>query len=738
MSLGRRRGQASSYSAGRHRRASLRTLRRAALLRPRPSAARRRHMPRRPCELRRSRARWLAAPRASPCAPRASSRWRRTGAVLRLDRGAQLAQGRLPSLAGRRQLRQASWPFLARLGDRLLDDRVNGVSRVSRVSKSECSQVSIVSTASTVMAVAACSMARSVASSTACSISSLSSPKSSETRATPLRPCIASTRRVRSRVDARSALPSARERRTSMPRRDACCSATGEGEGSSLESARCSHLARGRGVDSGLAELLGIRRVVVAHSGLEQHELALRLLLLPRLLRQSATHVAHERSQRPPLLLRHKEHRCGVLQLRHAARVVGRRVRHYWAVRESRGRPSTRSESRCRRPPAGPSSEAQAQLPSVDVWCARVGGGVVSSVSLRAASLSCSAHSSAVPDPDQVKHVKRARLDFVRTPGGRLKLAASTVAFAVVFQPSCFSPPSCFSRLDPIDEAGSDAAGAIRRGRDLGARELPLALTRQPGLPFCRGAWRLALRFRRARRHGVPERPAHLQPRHPHVGARPCRGGGGPEPTRRARGGRACGVDVRVWGVRLEALPQRLPPLPLRRRHVERRALRRGQRALAARRAHGGGARRDFSFPGREWAPVRVTGTAPGARSAPATVVHAEQGVMYVFGGYDGARSLNGVLHTSTPAPMHLLCASTARPPRPEAGTPPWSTVTRCTPSVARVAAPPSMTCAASPSSAARGSSWMRAPPSRPPAAHTCVSCTAAPSSSSAGAMGGR
>ena len=64
-----------------------------------------------------------------------------------------------------------------------------------------------------------------------------------------------------------------------------------------------------------------------------------------------------------------------------------------------------------------------------------------------------------------------------------------------------------------------------------------------------------------------------------------------------------------------------------------------------------------FSFPGREWAPVRVTGTAPGARSAPATVVHAEQGVMYVFGGYDGARSLNGVHHTSTPAPMHLLCA---------------------------------------------------------------------------------
>ena len=48
-----------------------------------------------------------------------------------------------------------------------------------------------------------------------------------------------------------------------------------------------------------------------------------------------------------------------------------------------------------------------------------------------------------------------------------------------------------------------------------------------------------------------------------------------------------------------------------------------------------------FSFEAREWAPVRVTGTAPGARSAPATVVHEGQGAMYVFGGYDGGRSLN-------------------------------------------------------------------------------------------------
>jgi len=48
-----------------------------------------------------------------------------------------------------------------------------------------------------------------------------------------------------------------------------------------------------------------------------------------------------------------------------------------------------------------------------------------------------------------------------------------------------------------------------------------------------------------------------------------------------------------------------------------------------------------FSFTTSEWTAVRVTGTAPGARSAPATVVHEGHGMMYVFGGYDGARSLN-------------------------------------------------------------------------------------------------
>ena len=46
-----------------------------------------------------------------------------------------------------------------------------------------------------------------------------------------------------------------------------------------------------------------------------------------------------------------------------------------------------------------------------------------------------------------------------------------------------------------------------------------------------------------------------------------------------------------------------------------------------------------FSFDVEQWAPVRVVGTAPGARSAPAAVIHEAQ--MFVFGGYDGGRSLN-------------------------------------------------------------------------------------------------
>lgn len=75
-----------------------------------------------------------------------------------------------------------------------------------------------------------------------------------------------------------------------------------------------------------------------------------------------------------------------------------------------------------------------------------------------------------------------------------------------------------------------------------------------------------------------------------------------------------------------------------------------------------------FSFPGREWAPVRVTGTAPGARSAPATVVHAEQGVMYVFGGYDGARSLNDLFRFDFGSSEWAQVRVNGSPPSPRGG----------------------------------------------------------------------
>jgi len=76
----------------------------------------------------------------------------------------------------------------------------------------------------------------------------------------------------------------------------------------------------------------------------------------------------------------------------------------------------------------------------------------------------------------------------------------------------------------------------------------------------------------------------------------------------------------------------------------------------------------NFCFTAREWSPVRVTGTAPGARSAPATVVHDEQGAMYVFGGYDGARSLNDLfrfdLRTSEWSQIRVI----GSPPSPRGG----------------------------------------------------------------------
>ncbi|EOD19314.1 hypothetical protein EMIHUDRAFT_458743 [Emiliania huxleyi CCMP1516] len=75
-----------------------------------------------------------------------------------------------------------------------------------------------------------------------------------------------------------------------------------------------------------------------------------------------------------------------------------------------------------------------------------------------------------------------------------------------------------------------------------------------------------------------------------------------------------------------------------------------------------------FDVQSAEWAPVRVAGTAPGARSAPSTAVHEATNALYVFGGYDGARSLNDLfrmdLRTSEWAPVR----TSGVPPSPRGG----------------------------------------------------------------------
>ena len=74
------------------------------------------------------------------------------------------------------------------------------------------------------------------------------------------------------------------------------------------------------------------------------------------------------------------------------------------------------------------------------------------------------------------------------------------------------------------------------------------------------------------------------------------------------------------------------------------------------------------SFAQREWTALRVTGTAPGARSAPATVVREATGEMFVFGGYDGARSLNDLFRFAliTNEWSHVRVSGT--PPSPRGG----------------------------------------------------------------------
>jgi len=75
-----------------------------------------------------------------------------------------------------------------------------------------------------------------------------------------------------------------------------------------------------------------------------------------------------------------------------------------------------------------------------------------------------------------------------------------------------------------------------------------------------------------------------------------------------------------------------------------------------------------FAFARAEWEKVRVTGTAPGARSAPATVVHEPQGAMFVFGGYDGTRSLNDLFRFDLQSYEWSHVRVSGTPPSPRGG----------------------------------------------------------------------
>ena len=75
-----------------------------------------------------------------------------------------------------------------------------------------------------------------------------------------------------------------------------------------------------------------------------------------------------------------------------------------------------------------------------------------------------------------------------------------------------------------------------------------------------------------------------------------------------------------------------------------------------------------FAFESEQWLPVRVTGTAPGARSAPATVIHEETAMMYVFGGYDGGRSLNDLFRFDFQKSEWAQVRVSGLPPSPRGG----------------------------------------------------------------------
>ena len=63
-----------------------------------------------------------------------------------------------------------------------------------------------------------------------------------------------------------------------------------------------------------------------------------------------------------------------------------------------------------------------------------------------------------------------------------------------------------------------------------------------------------------------------------------------------------------------------------------------------------------------------MTGTAPGARSAPATVIHESQQMMYVFGGYDGGRSLNDLFRFDLNSSEWSPVRTSGVPPSPRGG----------------------------------------------------------------------
>ena len=75
-----------------------------------------------------------------------------------------------------------------------------------------------------------------------------------------------------------------------------------------------------------------------------------------------------------------------------------------------------------------------------------------------------------------------------------------------------------------------------------------------------------------------------------------------------------------------------------------------------------------YCFSSATWSAVRVLGTAPGARSAPATVMHEAQGAMYIFGGYDGSRSLNDLFRFDMSRSEWAQVRMHGSPPTPRGG----------------------------------------------------------------------